>query len=254
MKSEKLKVKSKSPKLKVTFALTTFILLLGTSHFSLLTSHFPQFAVADMLSNPNYSVDVDSVDTNPQPTPKTPKEILGSMTQSIKNPFTSGPNYSVNTSNDRLTFTLSQNAIDLGILSGRNPVIRTSQLALKNKGQVLTYENHPLEAQDRTPIFDTTCDNGSCSEITAAFWLSSLTYGFGYRCDSNNTTCDSQFKTSNTYKQYPDNSKTELPQPLITNLLPATSSTMVTYKVTISATQKQEGYYNTITYLAIPNF
>ena len=216
-------------------------------------------AIADTVYNDNYSIDVDTIDTNPQPTPKSPQQVLGSVTQSLKSDFTTGPNYTVNESTDSFGFGLSQDAIDLGVLSASNPVIRTSEIYLTNSekgGQVLTYQNHPLFSQDKKTIEDTTCDNGACTETTAAPWGSSLTYGFGFRCDSDATgICDQQFNASNAFKQYPDDSRGEQSQPIVlSNRSNGSSTSKITYKVTISGTQTQEGYYNTITYLAIPNF
>ena len=255
MITRNVKLKTKNFKVKRNKSLTILSLLFLTSHLSLLTSHFPQLAVAETLSNYNYSIDVDAIDTNPQPVVKAPHEVLGSVTQSLKNEFHTGTNYNVNANNDTFAFSLSQDAIDLGILSGTNPVIRTSQISLTNAGQVLTYENQPLTSQDKTTIPDTTCDDGNCSENTSSPWLSSLTYGFGYRCDSDDKVCDPQFNTSKDYKQYPDTTRNEAAQPAMTSKeTNQTASSMITYKVTISSTQKQEGYYNTITYLAIPNF
>jgi hypothetical protein len=209
---------------------------------------------ADTVSNENYSIDVNTIDTDPGPTPKA--EILGTRTVQIKQ-FTTGPNYTVNASNDSLAITLSQNTIDYGILSSTNPVIRTSGISFSNPAagaEVLAYENNPPQSALNDTIPNTTCDNGLCSPLLSAVWTNTLTYGFGYRCDSKDTACDPQFGTSNYFKQYATESDG---QPLIilsSTKRSGTTNATITDKINISGTQKAGGYYNSITYLAVPNF
>lgn len=216
---------------------------------------FSSSAKADTITNSNYSIDIQDIDTNPQPTRK--PQILG--TKETKKEFTTGPNYTVNSSSDNFSFKLSQKSIDLGILTATNPVIRTSEMTISGPpigAQVLSYENHPLLSPDNAIIQDASCDNGVCTQTIAAPWQSTLTYGFGYRCDSNlSEVCDQQFTAANTFKQFADDSKNEFPQIVfVSHQNSASTKTKITYKVNISGTQKTGGYYNNITYLAIPNF
>src|SRR6266702_8733757 len=136
MVSKKLQVRSK----KYSILFTLFL----TSYFSLLTSHFIQKANADTISNDNYSIDVGNIDTNPQPTSH-PQALI---TNNIKtNEFTTGPNYTIDTSNDSFSIKLSQDTIDYGILTSTNPVIRTSKISFSNttfRAEILTHEDHPL--------------------------------------------------------------------------------------------------------------
>jgi len=231
---------------------SSFICLLAYLFSCLL----PQLAWGDTVTNDNYSIDVNTIDTNPQPTPKS--QVLGVSSKTTPE-FTTGPNYTVNATNDSVSVGLSQNIIDLGILSSTNPVIRTSDLLLSTPatgGQILSYENHPLATTTNDLIQNTSCDNGSCSSEIAALWNNTLTYGFGYRCTSTQqNVCDSQFSPPNYYKQFSVDSLNQLPEPIITNVVGSTASkASVTYKVNISGTQKTGAYYNSITYLAIPNF
>ncbi len=248
------KSNAKKKRIALSFFLTILI-----SYLSFLTSHFTESASADTISNNNYSIDVGTIDTNPQPThrPKFQSQVLG--TQTPKPEFTTGQDYTVNSSNNSFSIQLSQNSIDYGILSSTNPVSRTSTLALPNSqfgGEILGYENHPLFSSGNAIIQNTSCDNGGCSSVTAAPWNNTLTYGFGYRCDSlDQTICDQQFSQSNYFKQYPDDSLNQLAEPLITDTgVESTSKATITYKVNISGTQKTGGYNNNITYLAVPGF
>ena len=244
------KMKRKQRTIHYHLLLVTFCLIL----FAILPTAF-----ADEVSNGNYSIDVDNIGTNPQPT-QTPiiptPQVLGTKTVSA---FTTGPNYTVTTSNDPFTFTLSQNTIDYGILSSTNPVIRTSGITFSNPragAEVIANENHPLIFAPNNVIPNTSCDNGDCTTEIASLWENPLTYGFGYRCDSTQPeVCDQQFLTANYFEQYPDAASNQLPEIVLTDA-PNSKITKatITYKVNISGTQKSGGYYNSITYLAIPNF
>jgi hypothetical protein len=236
------------------FLLITSCLLLISVAF-----HFPSIANADTLSNGNYSIDVGNIDTNPQPTQiqKKQPQILGISTPQPE--FTTGTNYTVNTSNDSFSINVLQNTVDYGILSSTNPVIRTSGISFSDPkfgAEILTYENHPLESAKNDNIQNTSCDNGDCSSFIAAVWTNTLTYGFGYRCDSQDPTlCDPQFANSNYFKQYPEDSLNEPAEPLmISKGNTRQNKAVVTYKVNIPGTQKVTAYYNSITYLAIPGF
>lgn len=225
----------------------------------LLICIFPTQVFADTLSNGNYSVNVGNIDTNPQPTQrqKQTSQVLGISTP--KPEFTTGPNYTVNTSNDSLSINTSQNTIDYGILSSTNPVTRISNISFSNSqfgAEILTYENRPLETVKNDVIQNTSCDDGNCSSFTAAVWTNTLTYGFGYRCDSQDSTlCDQQFANADYFKQYPEDSLDEPAEPLlISSHNSHTNKAVVTDKVNIPGTQKPGAYYNSITYLAVPGF
>jgi hypothetical protein len=159
------------------------------------------------------------------------------------------------------TFSLSSTAIDFGILSATNPVTRTNTLTVSNQSasgyQVTAYENHQLSIPATGAIIpDTTCDNGSCTETTAALWSNSLTYGFGYRCDNlSGTDCASGFTTTDYYKQFTDNSKSETAQAVMSgNNVGSNKQAQITYKVNISRTQPPGTYTNNIIYIATPTF
>lgn len=220
---------------------------------------FPNIVIGDSISNDNYSIDNGNINTNPQPTSIPQKhQVLGISTYT-PNYFTTGPNYKVTTSQSSLLLESPQNLIDYGILTSTNPEIRTSELSLSSPqvgGQILSDEDHPLTTDTNDVIQNTTCDNGSCSPFIAAPWTNTLTYGFGYRCDSGlNEVCDTQFSTANYFKSYSDDPQNQSLTPIVSSdgSITPTKAT-VTYKVNISGTQKTGGYSNTLTYIAIPNF
>src|SRR5258708_24987102 len=83
---------------------------------------FSQTALADTVSNDNYSIDVNTIDTNPQPAIKKTTNRVND--KKIPPSFTTGNNYTVIAPAKSLSISLLQNAIDYGILSPTNPVIR----------------------------------------------------------------------------------------------------------------------------------
>lgn len=159
------------------------------------------------------------------------------------------------------TFTIAQTAIDFGVLSATNPVTRTNRLTVSNGSAngfaVTASENHQLLVPASGAVIpDTTCDNGLCTETASAAWTSTLTYGFGYRCDDvTGTNCDGGFAISDTYKQFADASNNELAQIVMSNAnVGEELQSEITYKVNVSGTQPAGTYTNIITYIATPTF
>lgn len=123
--------------------------------------------------------------------------------------------------------------------------------------QVTASENTPLTITNTSvTIPDTTCDAGNCSQTTAAPWTSTLTYGFGYRCDNvSGTDCSQDFATTTNYKQFANTAKSELPVAVMSGTGASTNKqAQITYKVNISGSQTAGVYANGITYIATPTF
>lgn len=160
----------------------------------------------------------------------------------------------------RFAFTISETLIDFGTLSPTNPVTRTNTLTVSNSSphgySVTASENHPLTTSQNASIPDTTCDNGTCTQDASAAWTSTLTYGFGYRCDNVlGSDCNNGFTDTTYFKQFPDTSKSEPETSVMTGTgVGRNKKTQITYKVNISGTQTAGVYSNAITYIATPTF
>jgi hypothetical protein len=157
------------------------------------------------------------------------------------------------------TFSISDIAINFGILNAGEPITRTNNLTVSNGSafgyQVTAYENNsPRILATGFDIPDTTCDAGTCTETTAAAWSSPLTYGFGYRCDNiSGSDCNSDFATSTFYKQFANLEKNETAQVVMSSVnVGRDRETQITYKINISATQPAGQYQNVIYYIATP--
>lgn len=169
------------------------------------------------------------------------------------------------------SLSISNTLIDFGVLSPTNPVTRTTTLTISNSKassyQVTASENHQLIVNRTGAIIpDTTCDNGNCNQTRAGEWSNTLTYGFGYRCDSvsiassgtSSPTCitgDSSFSSNKNYfKQFSDASKKETSQIVVKGGKGRSQKATITYKVNIPSSQATGKYSNTVTYIATPNF
>lgn len=158
------------------------------------------------------------------------------------------------------SFSLSTNTVDFGVITPTNPLTRTVILTISSgssKGfTVSSSENHPLASQNGT-IPDVSCDNGDCNTTKASLWSSSLTYGFGYRCDPTSSSgqanvCSADFSNPDFYKPF-------AASPSAQNILSSTTGgsgrkSQVTYKVNVSGSQPQGVYTNIVTYIASPGF
>jgi hypothetical protein len=206
---------------------------------------FSPKASAATMTNDSYSVQKRTVQIQPYTTeaPK-PKTIT------VK-PYAQGDNFIVQTTNpDPFSFSVSQNILDFGVLQATNPVIRKLTFTLaSNRGyHVLTAADHPLQNftnQTIETIPDTTCDNGSCSDITEALWTNTLTYGFGYHTDSMDAA---------TFRQFPNTLQNEAPATLVSASYAKDREFNITYKINISNTQSKGAYTNKIMYIATPDF
>lgn len=197
-----------------------------------------------------------------------PKYNVGISLGQIAPGLYAGTNYKVRsgfqyvyTKKGGFTFSISNTNIDFGILSPTNPVSRTNILSVLNtsaNGYVVTaLANHPLrDSVSGVLIPDTSCDDGTCTSLTTSLWASTLTYGFGYRCDNlKGTDCASGFTNASNYKQFADQSAKENPAAImIGNNGNSNKQATITYRVNISGSQPAGIYANTITYIATPTF
>lgn len=157
------------------------------------------------------------------------------------------------------SFSLSSTSIDFGTLTPTNPITRTGLLTVTSGNAtgytVTAIENHPL-SNGTTTIPDTTCDAGTCTQNTPSAWTSTLTYGFGYRCDNiTGSSCATGLSNTTFYQQFASTSQNEAPVAVMTgtNSLPSNQA-QITYKVNISGAQPAGTYSNAITYIATPTF
>lgn len=159
-------------------------------------------------------------------------------------------------------FTISNQIIDYGILTPTNPIIRENLLKIFNTSSgyfsVYTYQNHPLTHSSSSAIFipDTSCDNGACTHFISSTWENTLTYGFGYSCENMKTaSCMPDFPNTNYFKQFPNLTDKEEPQPVIRGSKNANEIVAgIIHKVNVSTSQPQQKYSNKINYLLVPGY
>jgi hypothetical protein len=239
-----------------------FLLILNALYLILNT----QVVEASTMSNDNWIIEMGSLNSGAGVASDSKNSLTSTIGQTAPGLY-AGKNYNVKAGfsyiyplNSSFSFSLEQTAIDFGLLSATNPVSRTSTITISNPSspgyQVVAYEDHSLINGTNTSIPNTTCDNGSCTATTAAPWTSTLTYGFGYRCDSiSDITCSSTFSQADYYRQFADISQNESPQTIVIGKgAKPKRKAKITYKVNISGTQLPGVYSNAITYIAAPSY
>jgi hypothetical protein len=263
-KNSKVKSQKSNSKLKSrrTFA---FLLAILTFAFLLLTLKLAPQAQAFTMSNGNWIIHMGDFNSMAGQSTGRNNKITSSLGQVAAGLY-GGKNYKVKGGfayiqpTSSFSFSVSDTLINFGLLTATNPVVRTSTFTISNPGtsgyQVVGYEDRPLINESNIPIPNTTCDNGSCSETTSALWTSSLTYGFGYRCDTIiNISCSKTFSEPDYYRKFANLQKDESPQTIIIGKKSGRNrKAKITYKVNISGTQMAGIYSNSIIYIAAPTY
>lgn len=204
-------------------------------------------AQAGIMQDDNYRIEFDKTAIFSNPTPKiaSPSSMTSRSLSKDAHERTS------------LSFTVSENIIDFGILTGTNPVTRSNTITLKTTnttGSVFAQFDHDLASSETTIIPQTTCDGGACDTKTAAIWTSSLAFGYGYHCsDEQGKGCDASFADTSFFKQFPINSAKQNPILLAQSTQTEAKKTML-YKINISTSQIPGYYSNTLTYVAVPSY
>lgn len=176
----------------------------------------------------------------------------------------SGTNYTIRSGFEYIKsvipfiFQISSLEISFGTIDPTSPVTRNNFLIVSNGSaagyQVTAQENHALlEPALGKTIPNTTCDNGLCTDTTSDVWTSTLTYGFGYRCDNiSGTDCQTGFTGSTNYKQFSASPSAAI---VMTGAnVGRNKKVQITYKVNVSQSQAAGTYTNQIQYIATPTF
>jgi hypothetical protein len=146
-------------------------------------------------------------------------------------------------------------AIDYGPLSPTNPILRILNISASDTAKgfsVFAFEDHPPTASNSAVIEDTACDNHLCQQTNSSDWISTLTYGFGYRCDS--IYCSPGFEKDTFYKQFANNGNGKFPERIMASRQPGSIAGRITFKLNISGTQDLSvPYQNTVTFISLPN-
>lgn len=103
-------------------------------------------------------------------------------------------------------------------------------------------------------IPDTTCDTGTCTESTAAAWVTpSANHGFGHTCYG--LPCVLAYSSGTNYRQFASIADSETAQTLMSSSTPVTNSTStVVYQLSVSGSQASGDYTNTVVYITTAQF
>ncbi len=211
---------------------------------SLISLISPTQISAQSMSNEEFILDL-----NPSKTPTTSQSPIPKPTDSPKTP------QEIIFPTSKLRFSVSSTIINYGRLAPGEPIIRdlTINLGSNTGASVVASGSDSLKSEDNQEIPDTTCDEGTCTELIPAKWTSPLTYGFGYRCeDINGTSCDRSFLHQNIYKQFPNASNKEAFEIINDSVTTKATSSKINLKVNIPGSLTETSFSNTIQIVALP--
>lgn len=244
------------------------ILLIGLFVY-LFIGLFSRQVFSASSSNPNYNLEIQDIDPYPQKKIPAPTAVPNPAEQNTPSQPTekTGGIKSINTM-PPFSFSISNSQINFGILSPANPIVRTTTLSISGDMiayQIQAFSDHALSTSNGESIPDSTCDDGACSEQKDSIWKSILTYGYGFRCetqegyaclsDHKNLGTESGLESLDYFRQFADISKNELSQTITKGILTGKEeNTQITFKVNKSGTQKPGSFSNTVTFIAVPNF
>jgi hypothetical protein len=156
-------------------------------------------------------------------------------------------------------FSVSDVSIDFGTLTPNSPSTAKTTLNVyfgdAGQYQVAAIEEGQLKTLAGTAIPDTSCDGGSntCNKSLAKTWTSNSAYGFGYNMMGNDVPAD--FVDSTYYRPFPDQTISESPAVIISNLnVGKNRQSIVTFKTNISPIQPAGSYQTVINFVATPSY
>lgn len=213
-------------------------------------------ANATSSSNSNYDLEIQDIDTAPEKKPVLPKNTNENSDTINAESQEQTPGIQSISQTGPIQFVLSTDTVDFGALSPGNPVIRSmvlSTISSSTDYQIIGSVDNPLKGPELIP--DTTCDDGTCTEESAAVWKNDLTYGFGYSCLSLSSMLCMSAQGDDFFMQFADISKNEKEQSIIEGWKnPKEQQAQISLKLNVSGTQKTGYYSNTLTLIAAPKY
>lgn len=158
-------------------------------------------------------------------------------------------------SSDSIVFSFDGSKIEFDPLTPTNPLVRTRNLSVSTTGgngySISAYLVKPLSNETGGIIQNTSCDDGACTISHPSLWTSSLTYGFGFRCEKSSI-CDESFAEENTFSPMPNDSKSSFINIKYDHII-SNSTIKFLYKINTAGSQEPGNYTSTIKYLVMPN-
>ncbi|PIR62292.1 MAG: hypothetical protein COU65_04150, partial [Candidatus Pacebacteria bacterium CG10_big_fil_rev_8_21_14_0_10_42_12] len=161
---------------------------------------------------------------------------------------------------DEFSFSISKLLIDLGELSpgAHNSDNLTMTINTRGAGGyvIYAYEAAPLslETDAGITIPDTICDSGTCDETAAGLWTNTAVGGFGFNVAGSDA--ESDFLTTDHFRQFADRAGAETMQPIASSVdIARDQVATVTYKAGVAAGSQAAGIYQTSTsFVAVPGY
>lgn len=228
---------------RILFYRISLIILIPLTCGELSRTISPHLVSAQSMTNEEFILDLNpsKTPTSQSPTPQ-PTDSPRSAQQSSIRP-------------SKLRFSVDNTSINYGKLAPGEPIIRNLTIVLESNtgASILASENDTLKSEDNREVPDSTCDEGTCSELIGAAWTNPLTYGFGHRCENiQGKSCTTSFLHQNIYKQLSNISNQEKPVTLIETPSDSRITSKINFKVNIPASLSEVSFSNTINLVALP--
>lgn len=156
------------------------------------------------------------------------------------------------------SFKISSTSIPFGSLIIGTFATVTQSLQVTSIGaggyKVTASEDHPMQLISNSSITipNTSCDSG-CTSTTAKPWTSASNTGLGYNMSGNDV--PSSFIDSTYFKQFADLSSGGTAQVVMSSSHVGTNRrAVVTYQISIGASQAAGDYQTQVTYIATPGY
>ncbi len=167
------------------------------------------------------------------------------------------------------TFSISRTRVDFGEMTDNVPATQGATLSVSFGGagqyQVTASENGPLKqlsGPDYIP--DTSCDDGTCNEITSRPWVLNSTEGFGYSMSGDDIPTTFVTCGATCYRRFADTTVPETPQPVMSSQNVTVDLTSkpkniihqsdITFKLNVGPGRGAGTYQTVVNFIATPSY
>lgn len=227
---------------------------------------------AQQFTSPSYIIDWGNFNITSGKKSSTNYSLTDTVGQIAPGPYSStgyqlrsGFQYIYDTLNNTFSFEISTLDITFGSLTPNVGTTQTNTITISTpsgRGYQITSQSSTGFANSvGLTIPPTSCDTGSCTASSAAPWILSTTYGFGFNAIGLNSSGvatnigTSQYFSDSTHFRPFALAPQNIPPPLMSESLPVKNrQARLTYKVNLSPLQPEGQYQTSIILSAVPHY
>lgn len=222
------------------------------------SSVFPKPIIATDLSSPSYIIKMGTINISGGTISSPKKDIRLTDTLGLTAPdqfdsdgFRLRSGFAYLPQNEPFSLEIEPANINLGTFAANTFASAKASLTIHGSGvpgyAIKTIEDHPLQMADsETTIPNTSCDTQEkCTPNHKTAWQDPTSYGFGYSLDGTD------------FLPFPNNASNQNPVTLVSSTLPPNKQgdiTEITFKASVSLSQTNGKYQNSIQFIALPSY